>query len=143
MTERNQPFRNRFCPHHQGSDMTGYLEYTLYTPAQNQYSWLGTIKLLLCLASLFHWCLTDCLSMLVTGYHAWLGVKPPFLLKLLKHRWISTVFHSAVHMKLKLTWNWHRNILTQMAKELHLHWTTQIILTHLTSKHVVAFVFNQ
>jgi len=39
--------------------LTGYLKCPPYIPAQNQYSWLEGVKLLLCLALLFHWCFTE------------------------------------------------------------------------------------
>jgi hypothetical protein len=37
---RNQCFGNYLCPHHQGCDVTGYPEHSLYIPARAQYSWL-------------------------------------------------------------------------------------------------------
>jgi len=44
------------CPHHLGSDVARCLKRLLRIPAQNQYSWLGRVKCLLCLALMFHWC---------------------------------------------------------------------------------------
>jgi hypothetical protein len=78
-----KPFWETLSPS-SGSDVTGYLERSLYMPTQNWYLWLGRVKWsLLCLVLLYHWCFTGLFKHVSHKIPCKLRVEPPSLLKLL------------------------------------------------------------
>jgi len=90
MVERDICFGNHLSPCRQGSDVDiSNVPYTDTCPERSN-AHAQTESNTCCVSPCsFIGVSLDCLSMLITGYYAWLRVKPPFILKLLECSWIS------------------------------------------------------